>query len=240
MTIEFIGSFIVFAFASLFGSLRNRWVFYLVAGLIFFGTYFLAFILGMALADLFSGRSQEKIAFLKKPAAALTLLVTGLIMASYPVIPWLDPVYAALCQGGIALESLLAFTRPPVFLNGGADLTALVYIFGAFLILLSLLCSRHLQAILSTRVPVFLGKISFSLYLIHMLVINTFSYFLLGTIFGYTRDLTTSLSIFLMTTLVLLGCSYLMYLGIDRQGVLLSKRIYERYFRPPGQDPSRP
>jgi peptidoglycan/LPS O-acetylase OafA/YrhL len=51
ITIEFIGSFIVFSFASLFGKLRNRWIFYCIAIILFFNSYYLAFILGMALAD---------------------------------------------------------------------------------------------------------------------------------------------------------------------------------------------
>jgi peptidoglycan/LPS O-acetylase OafA/YrhL len=84
---------------------------------------------------------------------------------------------------------------------------------------------------LSARIPVFLGKISFSLYLLHMVVILTFSDLVFQAFFGVPSP-GAGIWIALITTPVLLASSYLMYLGIDRPGIRLSQWVYTRFFSP--------
>lgn len=67
MHFELFGSFLIFMFLALFGKLPNRWVFYGLFGLFFLKTYYLGFIAGMAMCDLFvtkpslPGRVNEKL-----------------------------------------------------------------------------------------------------------------------------------------------------------------------------------
>jgi peptidoglycan/LPS O-acetylase OafA/YrhL len=83
MTMEFYGSMLVFAMALLFGSRRNRWTFYLAAAVIFFNSYYLAFIIGMALADMFSNKTSV---FKASNKIILSIILfAGLFLGSYPV-----------------------------------------------------------------------------------------------------------------------------------------------------------
>ena len=82
--VEFFGSMLVFAMALLFGSLRQRWIIYLAAAVVFIKFYYLAFIIGMALADLFANKTQ-----LFKTSNKIVLsivLIVGLFIGSYPVL----------------------------------------------------------------------------------------------------------------------------------------------------------
>jgi peptidoglycan/LPS O-acetylase OafA/YrhL len=232
MTVEFIGSFIVFAFASLFGKLRNRWLFYIVVTVLFLHTYFLAFILGMALADLYSGMSREKFA-IKNPGLLALIFGVGMLFGTY-TLP------NAWWSGGLrnGLESLTSavFSEVPAmgsgpFQLGGASTSEFIYILGAVLVLLSLVNSVHLQKILSTRIPSFLGKISFSLYLMHMIVLYTFTQFIFGLLFPQP-SLIAGLFLVIVTTPVLIVCSYLVYITVDLKGMALSRWIYMRFFVP--------
>ncbi|WP_321505890.1 hypothetical protein [uncultured Methanoregula sp.] len=112
-----------------------------------------------------------------------------------------------------------------------------LYIIGAVLILVVLLNSLWLEKLLSTRVPVFLGKISFSLYLIHMVVINTFSYFILRVVFDYQLRLLTGICVFLLTIPLLFLASYLMYRFVDMPGIAFAKYVYSRFFGEPIKHP---
>nr|WP_321353438.1 acyltransferase [uncultured Methanoregula sp.] len=235
MTVEFIGSFIVFAFASLFGNLRNRWIFYMVAILVFLQTYFLAFILGMALADLYTGSSRENYR-IKNTLSVVCIGSIGLFFGSYTfLIAGMGNLRSNIESMATAASSALSFGYPSLFQQGIASITELLYIIGAFLLLLSLLNSQWFQTVLSAGIPVFLGKISFSLYLIHMTVIFIFSSVIFRLLFQQP-SLVAGLFMTLLTTPVLLGVSYLMYRYVDQPGIALSKWVYNRYFVVPSHE----
>ena len=232
MTIEFIGSFIVFSFAALFGKLQNRWFFYIVSFVMFLHTFYLAFILGMSLADLNSNVSSGNFLKIQNRFVVILIFVLGLFIGSYPAIPVFGPAYT----GTVGITDFIFYISQDLdpfgsLTTGSLSSLGFIYILGAGLIMVALINSRVLQRLLSGRVPVFLGKISFSLYLIHMLIINTFSYFVLDKIFGYNLTFVSGVCVFLLTTTVLFCTSYLMYLWIDRPGTAFSKWVYIRFFQ---------
>jgi peptidoglycan/LPS O-acetylase OafA/YrhL len=228
MTIEFIGSFIVFSFASLFGKLRNRWVFYIAAIAFFIHTYYLAFILGMILADHYNNESARK-ARIENPGILIGLFIAGILLGTYPSIPLVSNIYTVIGNAGDLILAIPFAASSPVSL-GIISSMEFLYIIGAFLILVVLLNSRLLEELLSSRIPVFLGKISFSLYLIHMVVINTFSFFILEVIFNNQLTFQTGIFVFLLTLPVLLLASYLMYRFVDMPGITFAKYMYSRFF----------
>jgi len=230
ITIEFIGSFIVFSFAALFGQLRNRWVFYLVALFLFLNTYYLAFILGMILADLSTNKSGL-ITRIKNP---LILIVAFGIVAILGIYP-LDLTGTEISSGISSLTTVVTTTGPFVdtllFQYGGnISVENFIHIVAAFLLLMLLLNSDWLKAVLSHQIPVFLGKISFSLYLIHMIVIFKFSTFIMTALFDGPVTVINGTITLIVTIPVLLGVSYLMYKYVDQPGIILAKKIYEHYF----------
>ena len=87
MTVEFLGSFLVLSLAALFGNLKNRWVFYLVAAAVFINTYYLAFIAGMFLCDVYSSDNTGRWK-IKNPLVSATLLVAGIFLGSWYLAGW--------------------------------------------------------------------------------------------------------------------------------------------------------
>jgi len=153
----------VFSLLALFGGFGSRWP-YLVAMAIFYDSYYLAFILGIVLSD-HQLRSGDRDAPL-----VLTLLavILGLTFGSYP--------YYGADQG---LWSLL----PTV---GSAHKAVFYHILGAVLLIQAANQFTRARRLLARPAFRFLGRISYSLYLIH---------------FPLVCSLSTGLALFLLPTL---------------------------------------
>lgn len=218
MTTEFYGSMLVFAMALLFGVQRNRWTFYLAASVLFFNSYYFAFIIGMGFADMFNSKTsifKTNIFKTDNKIILSIILFSGLFLGSYPI-------------GTVTNNSLYAFLN-----NGLFEIPKLTYhILGAGMIMYVLLNSRWLKQVFSSPVPVFLGKISYSLYLIHFLIISSFTcalFLALNPILPYW--IAAFISCFL-SVLLIIPLSYLFYKYVDMTGVELSKTFYNRVVDP--------
>lgn len=218
MTTEFYGSMLVFAMALMFGVQRNRWTFYLAAFVLFFNSYYFAFIIGMGFADMFNSKTsifKTNIFKTDNKIILSIILFSGLFLGSYPI-------------GTVTNNSLYAFLN-----NGLFEIPKLTYhILGAGMIMYVLLNSRWLKQVFSSPVPVFLGKISYSLYLIHFLIISSFTcalFLALNPILPYW--IAAFISCFL-SVLLIIPLSYLFYKYVDMTGVELSKTFYNRVVDP--------
>jgi peptidoglycan/LPS O-acetylase OafA/YrhL len=212
MTIEFYGSMLVFTMALLFGSLKNRWTFYLAAAVLLLNSYYLAFVIGMALADVFNNKTPVLQVFKTGNKIVLfIILVSGLFIGSYPISP-------------LTNDSLYTFLN-----NGFFETPKVTYhIIGAGMVIYVLLNSQGLQNVFSSQVPVFLGKVSYSLYLIHFLVISSFtcaSFLFLYPVLSYGAAVLISCA---LSLLLIIPLSYLFYKYIDLAGVEISKVFYKR------------
>ncbi len=223
MKIEFFGSMLVFAMALLFGQLRSRWTFYLAAALLFLNSNYLAFIIGMLFADIFNsklpifktgnwkGNETGNKAGNKTGNKAIlsAILITGLFLGSYPMSP-------------VTSDSLYGF------LDNGLFRTPLVayHIIGAGMIMYVLLSSQGLQKVFSSPGPVFLGKISYSLYLVHFPVISSFTCALFLALYPVLPYGEAFLISCLSSLFIIIPLSYLFYRYIDITGVKLSKSFY--------------
>jgi peptidoglycan/LPS O-acetylase OafA/YrhL len=213
MTIEFYGSMLVFTMALLFGSLRNRWTFYLAAILVSINLYYLAFVIGMILADAFN--SKKPIFKTDNKIILFIILISGLFLGSYPINPpTSDSLY------GFLINEL--FEAPKVT----------YHVIGAGMIMYVLLNSKALQRIFSSSVPVFLGKISYSLYLIHFPVISSFTCALFLFLYpGFSYGTAFLISV-ILSLLIIIPLSYLFYKYVDVAGVKFSKTFYSRLAHP--------
>jgi len=218
MTTEFYGSMLVFAMALMFGVQRNRWTFYLAASVLFFNSYYFAFIIGMGLADTFNSKTSRFKAdnkMIDNKIILSVILFSGLFLGSYPV-------------GTVTNDSLYAFLN-----NGLFEIPKLTYhILGAGMIMFVLLNSRWLQQIFSSPVPVFLGKISYSLYLIHFLIISSFTCALFLALHPILPYWTAAFISCFLSVLLIIPLSYLFYKYVDMTGVELSKTFYNRVVDP--------
>jgi peptidoglycan/LPS O-acetylase OafA/YrhL len=106
------------------------------------------------------------------------------------------------------------------------------HILGAGMVMYVLLNSQWLQKVFSAPVPVFLGKISYSLYLIHFLVISSFTCALFLALHQVLPYGTASLVSCILSVLLIIPLSYLFYRYVDMAGVELSRIFYNRLVDP--------
>jgi peptidoglycan/LPS O-acetylase OafA/YrhL len=209
MSYEFFGSFLVFGFCLIFGNRKNRLFGYILAVIILWNDYYLGFVLGILICDLYCHKDE----ILKNKAVKWLLLALGIYLGAYPDINPLNiTLYGALYHLGI---------------------TCIVYhTVGAAIVILVVIHSIKITKILSKKLFQFFGKISFSMYLAHVAVL----YYVAHPVFSHLTDhihLSYKYS-FVITALIYLGLtfsfSYLMYRYIDQNGIRLSNYIYNRLF----------
>jgi len=214
IAVEFIGSFLVFGFLALVGKVKNRYLAYAFLGIIFFQTYYLAFILGMLLSDLMAHKNTIIAQFDRSTLIRTGLLLLGLFLGSYP-------------SGRDAAGTMYSFMTNPLV----TDPEVVYHVWGAFLVILVLLDSRRMQKFFAGKYLLFLGEISFAMYLLHFIILGSFSSFVflkMQPLVPYAGAVIIS---FILSVALIFVTSYLMYRFVDKQAVKLSHLVYERVFK---------
>jgi peptidoglycan/LPS O-acetylase OafA/YrhL len=202
----FSGSFFVYSFLLLFGSLKKRGFIYAAFVLLFYDTYFLSFVLGILYCDL-SVNYSDKIAaksWQKKMIYAVFFLI-ALFLGSYPIAEVRGTIYEAI--------------TPP----------NMQYIFfhitGAFLLFFTLGSFSPIKTFLSSRTMLFLGKISFSMYLIHLIIICSFSSLLFKSLLPYVSYDAGFVIMLVPSLALIIFTSYYFHRHIDCFGMKLSRMV---------------
>lgn len=212
MHYELFGSFVVFGIISIFGNIRNRSIIYIVCILLTYNTYYLAFILGIILSDANSNCDKFINSFNSK-YLKIFLLVIGLILCSYP-------------SGIDVKETIYEYMRIPKI----DDIVAFYHILGSFLIIIILLKSDILKRFFALKIPLFFGKISFSMYIIHLIILCSFSSFLFSKIINNFRYYQAFIIMLMISLIIIILISYSIYKYVDCIAIKLSKKIYKKYF----------
>ncbi len=142
---------------------------------------------------------------------SVVLLFVALILGSFPTNGLIDGTFYEHMSGEI-----LAYS-------------GWFHIIGAFFLVSSFVLSPILQRLISLRVFRFLGYISFALYLLHPLIIGSFSCYVflkLSESMAYNSAVAV---VFLLTIAICLPLSWLMTKYIDVPGTAFSKYVYERF-----------
>lgn len=208
---ELAGSFLIFGFLAVFGKTSKRYVAYIAGILIFAKGYYLAFILGLILSDIFNSPNLRPFANRIRKGRFITFL-------SIIIVGFLGSYF-----DNRELFKIIDFG---VLKGWGFDLFKLYHIIGAFVLVFAILNSRLLQRIFEHKIMMFLGRISFSLYLMHLMVILTLS----CQCFLYFRHFITSYSSIVFITAIIsmpiiIGVSYLTAKYIDEPGIRVSRRV---------------
>jgi peptidoglycan/LPS O-acetylase OafA/YrhL len=201
---EFIGSYVVFGVLFLFGGFRRRWIAYVAvaaAAISVSQPFVVDFLIGLALADTSSRLRTNDRATKRCRAWALPSFAVGVLY----MIGW-EP-----------------------FLNHGwrgYDVFRLAPAIAAGLVVFGVLHSPVIQWALRFRAVLFLGKISFACYLLHLSVI----YGIGGWFFKWAFDASGSLEVSFLVSyavtliaLVLLATAFTKY--VDAPAVELSRRV---------------
>ncbi|MEI6588178.1 MAG: acyltransferase [Candidatus Moraniibacteriota bacterium] len=211
---EFMGSFLVFGFLAVFGKMKNRHLAYFFFAVVFFQTYYLAFILGMLLSDIMAHKNTIIRKFDKSKLLSLGLLILGLFLGSYP-------------SGRDITGTMYAFMYNPLL----SEPEIVYHVLGAFCVILVLLDSKKLQKFFSYKYFLFLGEISFAMYLLHFLILGSFSSFVflkLVPLMSYAEAFGIS---FILSVALTFALSYLMSKYVDKRAVRFSHKLYERLFQ---------
>jgi len=220
MHYEFYGSFLVLGFISIFGKVRNRYILYVLAILITLNDFYLPFFLGVILSDLFNSKNNI-VNKLNKIYIKIIFIVCGVLLASYPTADIDGTIYAFskinLIQNFITtfdIKNSIAFFRT----------------IGAFMLIIVLLNSYKAKKFFSHRIFTFLGSISFTMYLIHIIIICSFSSFLFLKLVNNFRYYQAFFIMVLISFMLIISSSYYMYKYIDLPAIKISKKIYKKYF----------
>lgn len=174
--------------------------------------YYLCFLAGIFFCDPLSSGITAGTRPLKLIAALLIA-----VFASYPAIEFYD-----------FQRYWFSFLRIP-FLSREEQM-ALWHAVAAIALLYLVLSSVRLQQLLSSKLLVYLGKISFSMYLLHVILIGAGCMHLLGKLPHFTNEeyQLSTLITFAAYLAVLFPLSHLFYLGVDKPAVRLSAWIAQK------------
>jgi peptidoglycan/LPS O-acetylase OafA/YrhL len=216
ISVELYGSFLVFGFLLFTHRMKNKMLLTAVLIIVLFTSfskYYIAFMLGISFNLIAELRWHEKLR--DRNLFLLPLFVIGLLMGGFP-------------STGVVQGTFYSFMNVPVL----AKNFILIHIAGAFLVIYAIMFSSVLQRIFSNFVFIFLGRISYALYLLHPILIGTFScyvFLLLGdSVASYN---TLVLLVFVLSLALCVGVSYIFTVYVDDKSVKYSKVFYEKYLR---------
>ena len=208
MMYEFTGSFIIFGFLALFSKSKFKPVLYVFLLFATFNTWFMAFVLGMILADLYAKRifTQRD----RKWYVFLPVLAFGLFLGGYPHFGANSTIYEYI------FLPILSIDWPTVTLVIGATIVVGVVLFTA-----------QVAKIFSNKYVSILGKYTFSLYLIHLSILYTYTsgmFLLIHTQIGLGYNVSAMLSI-ISSIPVLFLCTILFEKYVDGKSIKLSSYV---------------
>ena len=204
ITVEFLGSLLVFALLALTGSARNRVILYIVIAALLYKSHLMAFVVGTALADY---RYSRFFRSLNRYAVPLVMLC-GLHGGSFHWIKFLNPG-----EWGVIMHMTDHLARN-------------VYTISAALLLLGTINRTEIRFTMPVRLGSGLGKISYGVYLLHLIVIGTFSCWMFQQLsslqLSYHQRVVLT---FFGTCLVTFTAAYLFYRLIDRPAIRFARYI---------------
>ncbi len=209
MTIEFLGSLLLFSFLALTGDTKKTILLHIIVAVLILLTdkkFYAAFILGSLISRLFiDGFSFPK--GIRGICIKCFLLVTGIYFSSFP-------------QGFFTQQSIWKWIDWSW--TSGYDL---FHVLGAFCILFVSCFDKNFRRFFAIKPFLYLGKISFSFYLLHLAVMCSFGFFIFrelwkpGTYFiPFLISFTTSLAVSFLV-------SHFYYKWVDKSGIRFAEKM---------------
>nr|WP_277875428.1 acyltransferase [Acetobacter lambici] len=205
ISFEVMGSFLVFALLALFGDQKNRLFFYFIVMLFFIKEQYCFFVFGLMMSDIYVSGGIRKAT---NGILNYSLFALGLILISYPIHYDMDGDFVD------GMYKYITFSK-------NWDLNYAVFLrIGCFLFFISVLRSGLIQGILERKVILFIGKISFSLYVLHFMILECILA-KMGNVVFFRDFIFYSILTFAITIVVAIPFE----IYVDRQGIRISNRI---------------
>jgi peptidoglycan/LPS O-acetylase OafA/YrhL len=211
MQTELVGSFLAFGLLLAVGRWRYRWLVYAGLAVVLLNSYLLCFVAGIAMCDWYMARAHK--AELPKPVW-IPLVASSLLLGSVPV--------------GMLAGTM--FSGLPSWLGYGMNVSNRLHILGAVGLVCALMATPLLQKAFEWRPALALGRISFGLYLTHLLVIGSFScwlFTLLEPALGYTPGF---IGVFAVSVVLIGAVAYAFSRWVDEPAMRVAEALYRRHF----------
>ncbi len=216
MTYELLGSLLIFVFLLISHPIKYKFSLYGLLLIILFAThnnYYAAFILGVVL-NKYVVQTQLAAKSIHIPTWILWILfLIGFYFASYPSC---INVKSSIIYGALYFPWLKNET--------------FYHVVGAFIMMFVVVNSHKVQAALSGKVLNYIGKISFSFYLLHFIILCSLSCFLFKFFYATYEYNSSVILAFLCSLPVILGSSIVYYKWIDKSGIKFSEKILGIFF----------
>ena len=208
-----LGSFLVYAFYALFARASNRLrIFIYIALIIIFSkSLLLAVILGMILCDMDANNIFQNV----NKNILLIMLLPGIYLAS--LIRFDFPSY-----------TILDIDFMKNYFGGSLPLLHFYHIIGGFLLFFALSRLSFSIKVFSSKVAVYIGKISFSIYILHFIVICSLSSYIFLWLKNYinaSNELSFIVT-FAMTIVVTISLSHIFHHYIELKSINWSQSLY--------------
>lgn len=212
---ELIGSILVLGLVSVVMKSDNkkRWLLYVIAIISFLNTSFVGFIVGMLLADLYANHRN----FYSKAAAMSSFYKVILLLFAFAIaaMPGNDSLYSSKYWSALVLY--------PKDLTLSQDVLQII---SASILVFCVLSFGKLSKLLSTRVPVFLGRISFGFYALHFLFLYSVTSLLFIKLEPTWLSYNWSAIIAIITTApVLILISYFVHIYVEKPSLSLANIV---------------
>lgn len=186
MKYELIYSIASVLLINVIGNHKNRYYLYPLIVLITLNSYFLCFILGIILCDLWF--NHEKILnYLNRFDFKVILLIISLFLLS-----------STYLNQGTFCYSILNN------LFNGIDYLVVFHSLGAAALILYFLLSEKTKKLFSKKLLLYLGKQSLYIYLFHWVILNTISMYIVLVLDKYLRYYQSSLISFIISSVILM------------------------------------
>jgi peptidoglycan/LPS O-acetylase OafA/YrhL len=208
---ELLGSLLVYGTLLVVPRRRFRWVAYVALAGLTATSYLLAFVIGMAFCELMAVFGDEVRRVLAR-GWWVPFLAIGLYVGGVPIPgTGMAPAYSKLLE-------VLPLTTIQTWV--------LLHVLGAAAVVLAVLGSPLLRRGLETTPLRWLGRTSFGLYLVHMVVIGTVASWLVITLVPRVGYMAAAGVAAVATVVVSLGMAELFTRWVDAPTIQLSGRAY--------------
>jgi len=209
------GSYLIYAFCALFARSGSRLkiFFYIALVIIFSKTIFLSMILGMILCDMDANKIFQNV----NKYVLLIMLLPGIYLGSFirPDLPFYTIFNTHFMNN---------------YFDNWISLLYFCYNIGAMILFFVLSRLSFSIKIFSNKFVLYLGKISFSMYLLHFILICSLSTYVYAWLMRNSIIASYDLSFLItlaITIIVTIPLSHLFYKYVELRSLNISKLLYE-------------
>ena len=218
MPTELVNSFVVLTLLLITHNLKHQtqvFVFLILVQFVILNEYYsVAFVCGMLFAKLEMNSIRFKTIFSKR-STKISCLLAGLYFGSYPFTG-----YQNSAANSVYAPISFFDTYPHV----------ISYLIGVILLFCSLLYSSSIKTVLEKKIFLFYGRISFMFYLIHFLILLSFTPWIYYKLCNNHISAITLLVVGSCSFMVITGISFLLTRYVDKPVINYCNALVKKFF----------